>query len=385
MGRRSRLKRFAGLFVVLAVVVVLGICLTFGPAKPPSPSGVHRPPVVATPSPDPQAEYPDSALEARLRALVSRAPARCGIVAKRLRDGTVARVNPDVPIPLLSVVKLPVAIVVLDGVDRGRWSLSTPITLIPGDMHPRGELGDRFPRGGGPVSLDRLLKLMIMRSENSSADALMRLVGGPSAVTEWMELHGIHDLRVDRTERGLGNDWYGLAPGADTMGSAEEIRELRAQISQAVHDSAAQAMLLDPRDTGTAQGCVHLLERLWRGDLLSAAMTDTLKSMLARCETAPHRLPGLLPRGTPVARKTGTGGTSGGVTVAINDVGVMRLPHGDDVAIAVLIGEPRGSVPRAEKLIARIARTVFDAWSAVDSAGQPEPRAPDLARLPHRR
>ena len=77
-------------------------------------------------------------------------------------------------------------------------------------------------------------------------------------------------------------------------------------------------------------------------------MTDTLKSILARCKTAPDRLPALLPKGTPVARKTGTGGTSRGVTVAINDVGVIRLPNGDDVAIAVLVGEPRGSIRRAE-------------------------------------
>ena len=380
VGTRTRLKRSAGLFLVLAAIVVVGICVTFGPAKRPPPSEPRRPPVGAPPIPDLHAEYPDTALEARLSALVSRAPARCGIVAKRLRNGAIARVNPEARIPLLSVVKLPVAIVVLDGVDRGRWSLTTPITLLPGDMHPRGELGDRFPRGGGVVNLHRLLQLMIMRSENSSADALMRLVGGPSAVTEWLERHGIRDLRVDRTERGLGNDWYGLASGADTMGSAEDIREQRAQVPQAVHDSAAQAMLLDPRDTGTAQACVHLLERLWRGDLLSPAMTDTLKSMLARCETAPHRLPALLPKGTPVARKTGTGGTSGGVTVAINDVGVMRLPNGDDVAIAVLIGEPRGSVPRAERLIARVARTVFDAWSAGDFAGRPEPPGSALPR-----
>jgi beta-lactamase class A len=296
-------------------------------------------------------------------------------VARNLESGAFARVNPDDRIPLLSVVKLPVALVVLDGVDSGRWSLTTPITLLGRDMHPRGELGDRYPHGGGPVTLYRLLKLMIMRSENSSADALMRLVGGPSAVTEWLMRHGIRDLRVDRNERDLGNDWYGLAPGADTMGTAEEIRALRAQVPQAVHDSAAQAMLVDPRDTGTAEACVHLLERLWRGELLSAAMTDTLKSMLARCETGRDRLPGLLPKGTPVARKTGTGGTTAGVTVAINDIGVMRLPNGDDVAIAVLVGEPRGTIPRAERLIARIARTVFDAWSGVDSTGGPETRA----------
>src|SRR4030095_1475710 len=117
---------------------------------------------------------------------------------------------------------------------------------------------------------------------------------------------------------------YGVAQGADTMGSAEDIRELRAQVPQAVHDSAAQAMLLDPRATGTAEACVHLLERLWRGDLLSSAMTDTLKSMLARCETGRDRLPGLLPKGTPVARKTGTGGATAGGTGAIHRIGVLR-------------------------------------------------------------
>lgn len=321
---------------------------------------------VGPPIEDPYPEYPDTALEARLRSIARGASGRVSIVAKNLETGAIARVNADTLIPLLSVVKLPVALVVLDAVDKGRWSLTTPITLVPQDMHPRGELGDRYPRGGGPVPLYRLLDLMIKRSENTAADALMRLAGGPPAVTEWLQEQGIRGLRVDRTERGLGNDWYGLPAGSDTMYSAEEIRKLRAQVPRPVHDSAAQAMLVDPRDTGSAEACVDLLERLWLGDLLSPAMTDTLKSMLARCETARHRMPAMLPRGTPIARKTGTGGTSQGVTVGINDIGVIRLPNGNNVALAVLVGEPRGSVRRAEKLIARSARAVYDAWSSAN-------------------
>ena len=313
-------------------------------------------------------DRPDTLLEARLRALVDAMPARVSIVARHLGNGSVARVNADTLSPLLSVVKVPVALVVLDGVDRGRWPLDTSITLQAGDMHPRGWLGDRYPRGGGPVRLHLLLQEMITRSDNSSTDALMRLVGAPPAITRWLVEHDIRDLRVDRTERSLGNDWYGLPPGADTMGTAEEIRELRHRRSDAVHDSATAAMLIDPRDTGSAAACVDMLERLWRGELLSAAMTDTLKSMLARCRTGPRRLPALLPKGTPVARKTGTGGTWRGVTIAINDVGVMRLPNGDDVAIAVLVAGPHGHVRRAERTIARAARTVFDAWSAGGAA-----------------
>lgn len=83
-------------------------------------------------------EFPDTALEARLRAIVSATPGRCAVAAKNLNTGAVARVNANARTPLLSVVKLPVALVVLDEVDRGRWSLPTPITLLSQDMHPRG-------------------------------------------------------------------------------------------------------------------------------------------------------------------------------------------------------------------------------------------------------
>jgi beta-lactamase class A len=313
------------------------------------------------------AEMPDTVLESRLAAIVKDAPGHYAIAAKLLGTDRIARVNGSMRVPLMSVVKLPVAIVVLDGVDRGRWTLETPITLRSQDMHPRGMLGDRYPRGGGPVSIRKLAEIMITHSDNSAADALMHLVGGPREVTAWLERHDLHDLRVDRTELGMGNDWYGLEV-ADTTWTAEGIRELRSKVPAAVHDSAARAMQHDVRDTGTPEACVRVLERLWHGDLLSAAMTDTLKAMLARCATSEDRLPGLLPKGTPIARKTGTGGAWNGVTVAINDVGVMRLPNGEDVAIAVLVAEVHGPVFRAERTIARIARAVFDAWSAPDSS-----------------
>ena len=359
--------RLAGILAAIIIVTVVN-CLSLHRSRPSSRGAVQRPPVVAPAAVDQRPVHPDSALEARLEALARNAPGRCAIAAKNLETGAVASVNANMRVSLLSVVKLPVALAVLDGVDRGRWTLTTPIPLIALDMHPRGWIGDRYPRGGGHLELRRLLVEMLTRSDNSAADALMRVAGGPVAITAWLNQHGIRDLRVDRSERGLGNDWYGLASGADTKGSAEAIRALRARVPDAVHDSAARAMTLDPRDTGTAQACVNLLERLWHGDLLSAAMTDTLKSLLIRCKTGRDRLPGQLPRGTPVAHKTGTGGTWRGVTLAINDVGVIRLSNGDDVAIAVLLGETRGPTRRAERLIARTARAVYDAWSVADSA-----------------
>ena len=357
--------------LAVAVATLTAVWLVLRPAMPPRTRATGGPRTATRALVDRTTEVPDTILEERLQALANAVPGRCAIAAKNLGSGAVVRVNADEHIPLLSVVKLPVALVVLDSVDHGRWSLDSPITLLAGDMHPRGWIGDRYPRGGKPLRLELLLREMLTRSDNSAADALTRIVGGPPAVTAWLEQHDIHDLRVDRNERQLGNDWYGLPAGADTLGSAEEIREIRALVSDAAHDSAALAMLHDPRDTGTADACVKLLERLWRGDLLSPTMTDTLKSILARCKTAPNRLPAMLPRGTPIARKTGTGGTAQGVTVAIDDVGVIRLPNGDDVAIAVLIGEPRGPVRRTERVIARAARMVFDEWGGTPANETP--------------
>src|SRR5436190_15835361 len=150
------MRRAAALAVALAILIVTWFMLR--PAKFIRSPATERSRAVTPPPVDQDVAYPDRALEAKLQALAASAPGRCAIAAKRLGSGAVIRVNADARIPLLSVVKLPVALVVLDGVDRGRWSLNSPITLLAEDMHPRGWIGDRYPRGGGPVRLELLLR-----------------------------------------------------------------------------------------------------------------------------------------------------------------------------------------------------------------------------------
>src|SRR5262245_44345099 len=112
------MKRLAAILVAAALMV--GAWFMYRQAKP-APSSVAPSVGEATaPSAHRTPEYPDSALESRLTAMVSRTHASCGIVAKNLRSGAIARVNSDLRVPLMSVVKLPVALVVLDGVDEGR-------------------------------------------------------------------------------------------------------------------------------------------------------------------------------------------------------------------------------------------------------------------------
>jgi beta-lactamase class A len=79
------------------------------------------------------------------------------------------------------------------------------------------------------------------------------------------------------------------------------------------------------------------------------------------------RLKGLLPPATPVAHETGT--IEGPIGIGprqprvVNDVGIIELPGGAHVAIAVFIaGSPRGAEAQA-RVIAKIARKVYDSFS----------------------
>src|SRR6202034_3480714 len=73
------------------------------------------------------------------------------------------------------------------------------------------------------------------------------------------------------------------------------------------------------------------------------------------------RLRGLLPEGTQVAHKTGTSGYENGIAAATNDVGLIQLPDGRHLAIAVLVTDARADETSVEHTIAAIARACYDA------------------------
>jgi beta-lactamase class A len=79
--------------------------------------------------------------------------------------------------------------------------------------------------------------------------------------------------------------------------------------------------------------------------------------------TGPKRLKGLLPKGTAVAHKTGTGGTQSGSTSATNDIGIIYLPNGNHLAVAVFVSDSSADEKTRESVIARIAKASWDKLS----------------------
>jgi hypothetical protein len=72
------------------------------------------------------------------------------------------------------------------------------------------------------------------------------------------------------------------------------------------------------------------------------------------------RLDGDLPRDVPVAHKAGTSDVVNGVAIATNDIGLIRLPDGRELAIAVFITDSTDDQPTRDKIVARIARAAYD-------------------------
>jgi beta-lactamase class A len=69
------------------------------------------------------------------------------------------------------------------------------------------------------------------------------------------------------------------------------------------------------------------------------------------------------PPNTPVAHKTGTSDTRYGLTAATNDVGIITLPDGRHITIAVFISDSRADDATRDPAIATSARDIFACWS----------------------
>ena len=322
--------------------------------------------VAAPPSAAAQADHGRLEREfARLAELVVCTEADCdgggtvGVAAIHLESGRAAYLNQVEPFPMASSYKIPVAVRLLSLVDRGELRLDSLVALTPADLHPgSGTLSELFDDPGVILSVRNLLELMLLISDNSATDIVMRLAGGPAEITEHLRRVGIEGIRVDRPTVELIADYLGIyeLPPAEGL-TPEAFRARYASTTPESRAAAAERFDADPRDTATPDGMGELLRRLWRGELLSESSTTLLLDIMTRSTTGDARIKGLLPPGTEVAHKTGTiGGTT-------NDVGIVTLPEGaGHVITVVFVKESEREVSDRERAIAHIARAAYDCF-----------------------
>jgi beta-lactamase class A len=241
-----------------------------------------------------------------------------------LATGRMLGLNRNQPLPMQSVFKLPIAIEVLHQVDAGKIALDQVIQLVADDAR-EGATGTIVVPSRTTVR--KLLEAMVISSDNVACDRLLALVGGPQVVDARMRSHGVEGMTIRFSEREM------------TAGKGDNTAT-----------PAAMVALL------------HAVAQKWLG--LLPASAKLLDELLFQVGTGAKRIKGALPPGTPVAHKTGTSRTQDGKTDATNDAGIITLPNGHPIAIAVFVHDSPADEPTREETIARLARAAYDTFLA---------------------
>ena len=295
------------------------------------------------------------ALDSAFAAAEAASGGTLGVAAVHVESGRRVGHNADAAFPMASVYKLPIALAVLAKVDSGRISLDDSVTLTPADYRlGPSPVTEDLPADGGAVTVRRLVEAMMMYSDNTATDALLRLAGGPAAVTSHVLGRGVRGMRIDRYEGQVFLDYNGVrqAPPPEEWTPARLQRAIDA-VPRAEKDSARERFFADERDTSTPRAMAALLVQVQRGEGISPAGRELLLDAMRRSPTGTRRIRAGVPRGTEVADKTGTVGR------VTNDAGLVTLPDGTHLAVAVFVNQSRLPNAEVEPAIADAARAVY--------------------------
>jgi beta-lactamase class A len=282
-----------------------------------------------------------TALQKQIRTISADAHGKVAVSCSLPDSKLNCDLDPHAHPPMQSVFKLPLAITALHLIEKGMLSLDQPVRFLPTDRilpHTHSPLQDKYPEASVDVPLRELLHLAISESDNVAADMILRVVGGPSVVNNYMISIGVAGFHLE--------------DGEDVLA-----RDLTAQY----------------RNWFEPAGAVQLLSRIRNNSPLTGGHTDMLLQWMKESSSGLHRIKGDLPSGTIVMHKTGSSGTHDGLTAATNDVGLIALPGGRRLAIAIFVTDSTADDDTRDAVIARIAKAAYDACLQLEH--QPTKRA----------
>lgn len=228
----------------------------------------------------------------RIDALGRRHNAQIGLYAVDLASQTSLAYRDSEPFAMCSTFKAYAAAAILQRAQRGQVTLGDAVAIEPGDIRPHSPVTE--PRVGTTMTLAELCQAALQQSDNAAANGLLRVLGGPPAITEFARSIGDDRTRLDRWEVELNSS----LPG-------------------------------DPRDTSTPRALGEGYRTVLTGDVLDTGRRTQLVDWMLANQTSSLRAG--LPAGYTSADKTGSGdyGTT-------NDVGVVYGPAGQRLLMAIM-------------------------------------------------
>jgi beta-lactamase class A len=266
-------------------------------------------------------------LRAQIAEIAKDAKGTVGVSILNLETRDTLSLNGHAHLPMQSVMKFSIAITVLHEIDKGHFKLDQLIHISKSDYYDTySPLKDKNPAANVDIPIRELLSYMVSLSDNIACDVLIKTLGGIDKVNDYIHSLGIKNIAFKATEFQMAQAW------------------------PVQYTNWAQVTDL-----------THLLDISFKPNFLLPASHAYLWKIMQETSTGPNQIKGLLPAGTIVYHKTGRSGTNDeGITAATNDIGIITLPNGKHLAIAIFVSDTPVDLPIRESVIARIAKAAFD-------------------------
>ena len=236
--------------------------------------------------------------------------------------------NAEKKLPMQSVFKYHIALAVLDLVDQGKLSLDQKVFIKKSELLPNtwSPIREKNPEGNFEMPISELIEYSVAMSDNVGCDVLLRLIGGPKVVHDFLISKGAKDTQIVYNEEIMQSAWKNQYENYTTMKSATK-----------------------------------LLKDFYQGKILSKKSTEFLLGVMYRTSTGLNKIVEQLPKSAKVAHKTGSSGKNdAGLTGAENDIAIITLPNGKTYAIAIFVSDSKESYDVNCKMISNISKVVFE-------------------------
>ncbi|MFI5622736.1 serine hydrolase [Nocardioides sp. NPDC051685] len=277
---------------------------------------------------------------------------RAVFLARDIDTGQEVGVGVDRPMPLASVAKVPLALVVADRIARGEIDGRAMVTLTAAERS-YGPYGISAFAHDATCSVADLMLMMLGLSDNAAADALFDLVP-PKEVDEQLAEWGIEGLRVRHRMQPM-YDYATRVAGPDFALATQLAVEGRRPGGRHVIDS----LDVERATIGSPRACVDLLQRVWRDEVAKPEATEMVRRLMGK-QVFTHRIAADL-----LADDIELAGKTGGFLTLRHEIAVVTHPGGR-VAIAVLTDSDRTARIQNDVDLA-IAATARDAVDALAS------------------
>ena len=236
--------------------------------------------------------------------------------------------NAEKKLPMQSVFKYHIALAVLDLVDQGKLSLDQKVFIKKSELLPNtwSPIREKNPEGNFEMPISELIEYSVAMSDNVGCDVLLRLIGGPKVVHDFLISKGAKDTQIVYNEEIMQSEWKNQYENYTTMKSATK-----------------------------------LLKDFYKGKILSKKSTEFLLAVMYRTSTGLNKIVEQLPKYAKVAHKTGSSGKNdAGLTGAENDIAIITLPNGKTYAIAIFVSDSMETWEVNCKMISDISKVVFE-------------------------